>query len=154
MTTPTLKQALGNTATVITGSNLNALGSGSLVLGAAFSNVPGDSAGEGYPRAFAKLHIDSMTVSAGGVVDGWFLTASDGTTYEEGGASVTPQRAPDFCFQPVAQTAAVDLEQEVHVPVCGTIKCLLRNNALGASTPANNNGYVKLYYDTDTYPSV
>jgi hypothetical protein len=34
------------------------------------------------------------------------------------------------------------------------MKCLLRNNALGATTPANTNGYLKLYYETDTYPQV
>lgn len=155
MSTPTLEVAINGTpATVVSGANLNALASGSLVLGSAFSNVIGDGAGGGWPRARAKLHIDSMAVSSGGVVDGWFLTAADGSTYEQGGTSVTPLRAPDFCFVPVVQTAAVDLEQLVNVPVCATVKCLLRNNALGAATPSNTNGYLKLYYETDSLPSV
>lgn len=156
MASPTLEGLLNgaNPQTVITGANLNALSSGASVLGAAFSNVQGDGAGGGFPLATLKLHLDSMTVSAGGVVDGWFLTASDGSTYEQGSASVTPQRPPDFCFQVIAQTAAVDVEQRsVQMPICATIKCLLRNNALGASTPGNTNGYLKVYYQTDQYPS-
>ena len=154
MANPTLEGKVGNNATIVSGSNLNALASGSLVLSAAFSNVNGDAAGEGYRYAVAKLHIDSMAVSAGGVVDGGFLRASDGSVYEQGGTSVTPNRPPDFVFTPVVQTAAIDLEQVVSVPVCATIKCLLRNNALGATTPANTNGYLKLFYDTDMYPSI
>lgn len=154
MSTPTLKVALGNTATVVSGANLNALSSGSLVLSSAFSNVIGDAAGEGFPRATAKLHLDSMAVSSGGIVDGWFLTAADGSVYEQGGTGVVPLRAPDFLFVPVVQTAAVDMEQVVDMPVCATIKCLLRNNALGAATPSNTNGYLKLIYQTDSIPSV
>jgi hypothetical protein len=156
VTNPTLEGLLNanNPQTVVTGANLNALASGSLVLGAAFSNVTADGAGGGFRYAIAKLHIDSMAVSSGGVVDGWFLTASDGSVYEQGGTSVVPLRAPDFLFLPVVQTAAVDLEQFVVMPICATIKCLLRNNALGATTPSNANGYLKLYYQTDMYPQV
>jgi hypothetical protein len=153
---PTLEGLLNsnNPQTVITGSNLNALASNSLVLGAAFSNVTGDGAGGGFRFGRLKLHIDSMAVSAGGVVDGWFLTASDASVYEQGGTSVTPARPPDFVLVPVAQTAAVDLEGYAQMPICATCKCLLRNNALGASTPANTNGYLKVYYETDMYPNV
>jgi hypothetical protein len=156
MTNPTLEGLLNanNPQTVITGTNLNALANNALVLGSAFSNVAGDGQGGGFRYARLKLHIDSMTVSAAGVVDGWLLTASDGSTYEQGGTSVTPLRQPDFLFPPVAQTAAVDLEEWVVMPICATIKCLLRNNALGAATPSNTNGYLKVYYETDMYPSV
>lgn len=155
MPTPTLEEVLGTTATIITGANLNALASGSLVLGAAFSNVIGDSAGGGFPLATLKLHLSSMTVSAGGVVDGWFLTAADGSTYEQGGTSVTPQRAPDFSIQIVPQTAVVDVElRNVMMPICATVKCLLRNNALGAATPSDTAGYLKVFYQSDSYPSV
>lgn len=157
MTTPTIEVLLNanNPQTVITGANLNNLASGSLILGSAFSNVQSDGAGGGFPRARLKLHIDSMTVSAGGIVDGWFLTASDGSVYEQGSASVTPLRVPDFVFIPVAQTAAVDIETYVNqMPICATIKCLLRNNTLGAATPSNNNGYLNIYYDTDQIVSI
>src|SRR5580700_3517547 len=107
MTQPLLIEILNanNPQTVITGSNLNALASGSSVLGSAFSNVAGDAQGGGMLRANVKLHIDSMTVSAGGQVLIWFLTASDGSTYEQGGTSVTPLRPPDVVFTPVVQTA-------------------------------------------------
>jgi len=156
MANPTLEGLLNsnNPQTVISGSNLNALGSNSLVLGAAFSNVAADGQGGGFRFARLKFHVDSMTVTAGGVVDGWFLTAADGSVYEQGGTSVTPARAPDFVLAPVAQTAAVDLEGYVQMPICATCKCLLRNNALGAATPANANGYLKVYYETDMYPQV
>jgi hypothetical protein len=154
MANPTLEGLLGTAQTVISGANLNALANNALVLGSAFSNVSGDGQCGGYPRARAVLHLDSMAVAAGGYVDGWFLTAADGSTYEQGGASVTPLRAPDFSFCPVVQTAAVDMAQLVKVPICGAIKCLLRNNALGAATPANTNGFFKLYPETDTYPAV
>jgi len=138
----------------VSGANLNALANNALVLGSAFSNVTGDGAGGGFRYAIAKLHADSVAVSTGGIVDGWFLTASDASIYEQGGTSVTPLRPPDFLFAPVVQTAAIDLEQLVVMPICATIKCLLRNNALGAALPSNTNGYLKLYYQTDMYPQV
>lgn len=151
MTTPTIAGLLdsNNPITIVSGANLNALASASLVLGAAFSNVQADSSGLGFRWATLKIHIDSMTVSAGGVIDGWFLTASDGSVYEQGGTSVVPLRSPDFSRAPVVQTAAIDLEIPVIVPICATIKCLFRNNGLGAATPANTNGYAKLYFNTD-----
>jgi hypothetical protein len=148
----TLKGALnGSAQTIVSGANLNALTNTSLVLSAAFSNIQGDSAGDGYPRARLKLHIDSMAVAAGGVFDGWILTAADGSVYEQGGTSVVPLRPVDFIFVPVVQTAAVDLEQLVPMPNCATCKVLFRNNATGATTPANTNGYLKAYYETDQF---
>jgi hypothetical protein len=152
--TPTVEALVGASMGAVSGTNLNALASNALVLAAAISNVQGDSAGGGYDRARLKLHLDSMTVAAGGIVDGWFLTAADGSVYEQGGTSVVPLRPPDFAFYPVAQTAAVDLEIQVRVPICGTIKTLLRNNGLGAAMPSNNNGYLHWYPRTDQIPSV
>jgi hypothetical protein len=156
MTNPTLQGLLNsnNPQTVVTGTNLNALANNALVLGAAFSNVTGDGQGGGFRYGRVKFHSDSLTVTAGGIIDGWFLTASDGTVYEQGGTSVTPLRQPDFQMPAVAQTAALDLEQWVVMPICATIKCLLRNNALGAALAANANGYLKIYYETDMYPQV
>lgn len=154
MANPTLEGLLNanNPQTIISGANLNALANNTLVLGAAFSNITGDGAGGGFRWARLKLHIDSMAVSAGGIVDGWFLTASDGSVYEQGDATHTPLKPVDFIFPPIVQTAAIDIEQRVRVPICATIKCLLRNNALGATTPAN--GYVKAYFETNMLPSV
>lgn len=151
MPTATVQAVLNanNPQTVISGANLNGLASGSSVLGSAFSNVQGDGAGLGYRKARGKLHIDSMAVSSGGSIQGWFLTASDGSTYSQGGTSVTPLRIPDFTFTPVVQTAAIDMEEDFYVPICATIKVLLKNASLGAAMPANTNGYLKLYYDTD-----
>jgi hypothetical protein len=156
MSTPTVLGFLNgnNPQTIITGANQNALASGALVLGSNFSNIQLDNAGGGYRWARMKWHVDSMTVSAGGLGDGWFLTASDASVYEQGGTSVVPQRAPDFILLPVPQTAAIDLEILVLVPICANIKCLFRNNALGAALPSNNNAYLKLYYETDQIPSV
>jgi hypothetical protein len=153
---PTLEGLLNsaNPQTVVTGANLNALSSGSFVLGAAFSNVTADGKGGGFPWAYAQLHLDSMTVSAGGAVSGWFLTAPDGSTYEQGGTGVQPNRPFDFNFTPVAQTAAVDVDQLVRVPICANIKVLLWNNSLGAATPSNTNGYLKLWYVTEMLPTV
>ena len=155
MTTPTFEGFLNanNPRTVATGANLNALSSGSSVLGAAFSNVQGDSAGLGFPNATAKLHIDSMAVSAGGILQVWFLTAMDSSIYEQGGTSVTPLRPADIIFTPVVQTAAVDVELACTVPNCATIKALVKNG-LGAATPSNANGYLNLYYQTQQVPSV
>lgn len=156
MTTPTLLGGLNanNPQTVVSGANLNALASGSSVLSSAFSNVQGDSAGLGYTDAIAKLHLDSMAVSAGGSVKVWFLTASDGSVYEQGGTSVTPLRRPDLVFVPVVQTAAVDLELPCRVPLCAAQKCLVQNSTLGAATPSNTNGYLKLYYNAKQIVSI
>jgi hypothetical protein len=150
MALPTIEGLISSAGaqTVGSGTNLNALASNSSVLGSAFSNVQGDGAGGGFPNARAKLHLDSMAVSSGGSVKVWFLTAADGSVYEQGGTSVTPLRKPDIVFVPVVQTAAVDLELPCQVPICGTIKALIQNSSLGASTPANTNGYLKLYYET------
>jgi hypothetical protein len=155
VTNPTLQTLLntGNSFTLVTGANLNALASGTAVLSAAFSNVIADSAGLGFPRARLKFHSDSLVVSAGGSVYGWFLTAADGSIYEQGSASVIPVRPVDFSFPAVAQTAAVDLEQLVPMPTCATIKCLIYNN-LGAALASNTNGYLKAYYETDTFPNL
>jgi hypothetical protein len=149
MTNPTVLgfNNANNPQTPVSGANLNALSSGSSVLGSAFSNVQGDSAGLGFTSAIAKLHLDSMAVSSGGTMLVWLLSASDNSVYEQGGTSVTPLRAPDVIFAPVAQTAAVDLELLCAVPLCATIKALVKNS-LGAATPSNTNGYLKLYYQT------
>lgn len=156
MTTPTILGGLNanNPQTVVSGANLNALASGSSVLSSAFSNVQGDSAGLGYTDAIAKLHVDSMAVSSGGSVKVWFLTASDGSVYDQGGTSVTPLRRPDIVFTPVVQTAAIDIEMPCKVPICATIKALLQNSTLGAAMPSNNNGYLKLYYNAKQIVSI
>jgi hypothetical protein len=159
MANPTLIDILGanGVQTIVAGTDLNGLASGSAVVAATvWSNVTGDGKGGGLPFAVLKLHIDSMAVSAGGVVDGWFLTASDGSVYSQGSASIIPLRPPDFILVPVVQTAAVDCETvfAIPVPICATQKILLRNNALGASFPANNNAYLKAYPTTDSYPSI
>lgn len=156
MTTPTILGYLdtNNPQTVVSGANLNALASGSLVLSAAFSNVQNDSAGTGMVDALCQVHIDSMAVSAGGQILIWFLAAPDGSTYSQGGTSVTPLGNPDVIFTPVVQTAAIDITIPCQVPICATIKALLKNSSLGATTPANANGYVKLHYNTKQIVSV
>ena len=157
MTTPTVKGFLNpNTAvTAVNGANLNALASGSSVLSAAFSNMQGDSAGDGFRDAVAKLHVTgNVNVSAGGAITVWFLTASDGSLYEQGGTSVTPLKPPDIVFPPVVQNAAIDIELPCRVPICATIKALVQNTAIGAALTADNNGYIKLFFNTDQIPSV
>lgn len=158
MSNPTLERLLGanNPVTILTGSDLSALASGSAVVGAGtFSNVQGDANGGGFPEAYAYLHIDSMAVSANGIFDFFLLPAPDGTHFSQGSASVIPLTLPWYYqFVPVVQTAAIDLVIPIQVPICANFKCLARNNALGAALPANANAFLKLYFVTDQYPLV
>ena len=155
MANPTLQGLLNanNPQTGITGAQLQNISSAALFIGSALSNVTGDGAGGGYRYARLHLHISSITPSAGGTVYGWFLTAADGSTYEQGGTSLTPARAPDFVFAAINTAAAVDLETYVQMPICATFKMLCVNN-LGVSTANDTNGYIKIYYETDMYPNV
>ena len=158
MANPTLELLLNsnNPLTVITGANLNNLSSGSAVLGSSFSNIQGDGQGGGYPVAVVQFHCPSMVVSSDGFINGWFLAAQDGSTYEQGTASIIPNRAPDFILAPYAQTAVVDVVQYyTQIPVCGNIKCLFQNE-LGASIDSGSSSasYVKLWFITDQYPSI
>ncbi len=157
MTTPTLLWFLNanNLQTVVSGSNLNALASNASVLGSSFSNVQADGAGLGMVNAWAWLHLDSMAVAAGGSFQLWFLPSYDGgTTYSQGGTSVTPLSRPSIIWVPVVQTAAIDIIIPCQVPNAANIKSLLKNSATGASTPSNTNGYVKLAYNAPQIVSI
>ena len=155
MPNPTLEQVLNtnNPISLMGATDLNSIASGSAVLGTVVtSNVPGDAQGCGMPYARLKLHLDSQVVSAGGVVDGWFVTAADGSVYTSEDASHIPNRPPDFVFNPWVGTAALNYETVALMPICANIKVLVRNNALGAAFAAAN-GTLKAYYFTDSYPS-
>ena len=157
MANPTLQQVLSTQSaiTALSGANLQNIASGSGILGtSAFSNVVGDAAGQGFPWALAHLHLSSMAVSSGGYAEIWFLPASDGSTYSQGSASAFPVQLEWYkVFAPIAQTAVVDLIGVVRLPICALIKCLFKGT-LGASTPNDTNGYLKLYPFTDSYPSL
>ena len=149
MTTPTILSVLNsnNLITILTGSNLNALASNASVLGSSFSNVQADGAGLGMINAWAWIHLDSMAVAAGGSFQMWLLPSFDGgTTYSQGGTSVTPLSRPSIVWTPVVQTAAIDIILPLQVPNAANIKALLKNSATGAATPSNTNGFVKLAY--------
>lgn len=157
MANPTLEQVLNtnNAISSLTNSTFQNITSGSAVLEPTIvmSNVPSDGKGCGMPYAWLYLHVDSMAVSAGGAVDGWFVQSQDGSTFAAEDATHIPLRPVDFIFYPWVGTAALDYIAFATPPIVGKFKVLIRNNALGASTPNNTNSFLKFYYFTDSYPT-
>lgn len=172
MSNPTLAIKTQAIQPLATTGDLSGLATNALVVGTnagasgVFSNLSANigstGAAEfgGYP--FAYLEFDSGSTVWGSAptantsVDGWFLTADDGTNYEIGGASVTPGRAPDFSFAIIAQTARQIVKANggklVEIPAVGKFKALIRNNGTGQSLPATS--VINIIPATEIYPSV
>ncbi len=78
--------------------------------------------------------------TAGGTVSIWILPSLDGTTYEDGSASVTPARAPDDYFFLRAVATAQVLERITIAIPPSKYKLLLRNDTSGGQAFTNVNG--------------
>lgn len=79
--------------------------------------------------------------AANSSIDVWFLLSKDGTNtaFEDGSATVTPQRAPDVSFLTDSSRATAESQTKiVDIPV-GYYKVLVRNNALGEALAASGN---------------
>jgi len=179
MSIPTERDNLGAQLVDIPGNalvstELNGLANNAQVLSSvingngSFSNTASDGgnysgaggvSGAGAPDVRLHLHLapNGQALAVNSSIDGWFLCAADGATYESGSAAITPPRAPDFQF-PVGgynlTSLALDLEiLAVGFPICGSIKTLIRNNGLGfALAPSGN--YIKGYPQYPTLPSI
>src|SRR6266851_3604392 len=75
--------------------------------GTAIASAAYDNSGNQYPLAeieFAASTAMSRAVQ-NSAVSVWFLTDEDGTNYEDGSGSVTPQRFPDVMVQLRSESA-------------------------------------------------
>jgi hypothetical protein len=138
--------------TVVTGANLNALANNALVLSSEYDNRYGQ-AGDGAEWATLEGYFDfAGTVAANTVIDGWLVTAPDGTNYGDGSASVTPARPIEFAFQLRGVSGAHQQRVRavgrggsplIQLPPC-KLKLLVRNNATGSALASNTNSFIKI----------
>jgi hypothetical protein len=136
-----LKYKLGSIATILD-TGLNSLANNNNVVSNAYDNTQG-AAGDGYTMADLELVVQFGTSPvANSSVSVWFLSAPDGTNYEDGSSSVTPARGPDAVF-PVRQvTSSQRIVRRVVLPP-GVIQFLVRNDATGQAF-ANSGNTLKL----------
>ncbi len=129
------KLKLGTNSSLMT-TELNALGTATMVAASsAFNNTQGQT-GDGYTMALLTLKVDYVSApTANTAVSIWFLRSNDGgTTFEDGSASLQPARPFDGQFAVTATTAAQVLMCEVRLPP-GVWKPLVRNDT-GQAFPA------------------
>jgi hypothetical protein len=122
------KLKLGSQSTVLnTGATL---ASAALAVSSAYNNKQGGGTGDGYPYARLTLNWQFGTAPAANkAVSVWVLTSEDdGTSYEDGGSSVTPARAPDVVFPVPVDSSAHQQARECRLPV-GFVKFLAKNDA-------------------------
>lgn len=135
----TLTQISGTNQTVMT-SELNSLANNASVV----SSVAGASGvitltSTGYLQALCELLVTFGTnPTANSTINVWFLTASDGTNFEDGSSSVIPQRNPDVFFPMRAVTTAQRIAKLCKLPV-GTFKVLVQNNGTGQAMASSGN---------------
>lgn len=135
----TLTQIAGTNQTVLT-TELNSLANNASVI----SSVAGASGvitltSTGYIQALCELLVTfGVAPTANTTINVWFLTAPDGTNFEDGSSSVTPQRNPDVFFPVRAVTTAQRIAKPCKLPV-GTFKVLLQNNGTGQAMAASGN---------------
>jgi len=85
----------------------------------------------GYLEADLELVVTfSVAPTASTGISVWFLREVDGTNYEDGGASVTPTRAPD-CVIPVAALTTAQRVNAVAMLPPGPFKVLAKNDGTG-----------------------
>lgn len=116
----TFTECIHGTASTPTMKNLAALAS---VLGVEIDNSGGDLYG-----IFEVKARGASAFAAGDYLAVYFILSADGTNYEDGSSSITPEREPDLVF-PVR---AVSTQQKITVknvllPPC-KFKTLLVNN--------------------------
>lgn len=116
------------------GTELNALANDALALGS--EAVLADA---GYLLADLTLVLSyAVAPSANAAVSVWLLRETDGTSYEDGGASVTPARPPDVVFPLRAVTGSQRIVRQVMLPP-GKFKPLAKNDGAGQALAASGN---------------
>src|SRR4051812_40304985 len=98
----TLEMIEQGTAVTLLTTELNSLANNTMsAAGSAQTNTQATSNFNGYVRGKVELNLGSPsgTVTAGTLIDLWFLRTIDGgSNYEDGSASISPARAPDVVF--------------------------------------------------------
>ena len=116
-------------------TELNALAAGALnISSGTFSNTQGTSNFDGYTRALVEMNLAAnggVAFAANSTLDIW-LIKQVGSQAEDGSASLTPARPPDFSFPMQASTAAQHVALDVRIPP-GTFSVLARNNQASGS---------------------
>jgi hypothetical protein len=129
--------AVGTQTTLLT-TEMNALVSNGLALGAAFNNLQGQTGG-GYTLCDVELVVTYGTApTANTGVSLWFLGTQDGTNYEDGDTAITPGRIPDVIFPVRAVTTAQRILRRVFLP-WGVFKSLVKNDGTGQAMAATGN---------------
>ena len=144
------KFIVGAESGIFTGANLNALANNALALSADQNNVAGGGGLDGYEKATFKVQYKyavAPTSNAGFNV--WLLRSVDnGASYEDGGTSAAPVRAPDG-FVPVFT------DTSMHSGMCdlflypGHFKVLLQNGGGQALTSSSTDNVATLTPYTD-----
>lgn len=129
----------GAASELIANASLNSLANNALVLGSA---VDFDSVFGRY--LFMELEFTgsfAAAPTAGTVIDGWFISYVT-VAYEDGDASITPARMPDFSIpvRPVSTGQRIG-GIIIRTPV-GTRKTLVRNNGTGQAFVSSGNWLV------------
>ena len=130
--------ALGTFTTAIAGGatapTLKNLSSGSNKLGNEIDNA---TAQDQYADFELKVRLQ-VAPTAGDVVSLWFVQASDGTNYEDGSDTVTPQKPPDVVFPLRAVTTQQQITRK-HILLPATkLKPLIVNDSGQAFTDTDD----------------
>jgi len=132
-------------------TELNSLANNALVVSSVggssgvFNNVQATSNFNAYVRGKVALTLGApagtLTANTGAYV--WFLKTVDGSTYEDGSASVTPARPPDVVIPVRAVSTAQLIIVQCRLPV-GLFMVLLQNAGTGQTWKSTGNTLVVL----------
>jgi hypothetical protein len=132
------KYKVGTFADVMT-TELNSIANNALAVAtAAFNNTQG-AAGDGYVQCDVQLVVTfGVAPTANTGVSVWFLSAPDGTNYEDGDTNVTPARIPDVVFPVRAVTTLQRINRRIWLP-WSNFKALVKNDGTGQAFAATGN---------------
>lgn len=147
----TRKWVQQSSAVPLMSTELNSLAAGALVTSAAtINNSQGQANLDGNTRAYFQMNLaaPSAAFAANSTLDIWLLRQV-GSQVEDGLATVTPARPPDFSFPLQANNSAQHVILDVILPP-GTLSILARNNqASGSQALAASGNTVNLQAYTD-----
>lgn len=125
----TEKYLLGSQSIVLsTGSTL---ANNALAISSTQDNTAGAGGFDGYTLCDVQLNVTFGTApTAGTGISVWFLRSQDGTTFEDGSASVIPVRPPDIVIGVDAVTTAQIKTRETRLSP-GKFKVLAQNTGTG-----------------------
>lgn len=143
-------------------SELNSLANNGVVVSVVtFSNVIGDSQGQGSDLCEAALNLGAVSAgafSATAALYVWLLEEKDGsnfeTPYQSSGTTTTAPlgRAADLIISGMANVSNValkNLKAYGDLPICGTIKALIWNQTGQALAASSNSLFI--YPQTDQF---